>query len=427
MQSTIRISSFVYFLLIMIILSCSAQNDNSIETELEVIEETFYHNHLITVGAERLDEYLPLLREKKVGLVVNQTSMVNDKHLADVLVTMKIDVKKIFAPEHGFRGTADAGESVKDGVDVKTGLPLISLYGKNKKPSAEQIEDLDVLIFDIQDVGARFYTYISTMHYIMEAAAANGKQVIILDRPNPNGFYVDGPVLEDDFKSFVGMHNVPIVHGMTVGEYASMINGEFWLQDSLQVDLKVIKCEGYDHTKYYELPVKPSPNLPNMRSIYLYPTLCLFEGTDISVGRGTDKQFQVIGSPNMSDEKLDTNFYGLQASYQFTPVKMPGAKYPKHENNECLVIDLSSKDVSTIRDIPKIDIQYIAGIYKLNSNKKAFFNDFFPKLAGNSSLQEIIISIASETHKENLFEDYENDISSFKKIRKQYLLYKDFE
>ena len=428
MHSTFRISSFIYFLLIIIITSCSGQGKPSSYGLLETDEkETFYHNHLITVGAERLDEYLPLLRDKKVGLVVNQTSMVNDKHLVDVLLTYNIDVESIFAPEHGFRGTADAGEHVKDGIDVKTNLPLYSLHGSNKKPTEVQLKDLDLLIFDIQDVGARFYTYISTMHYVMEAAAENNKEVIILDRPNPNGFYVDGPVMEDEYKSFVGMHNVPIVHGMTVGEYSKMINGEKWLKNGIQCDLTVIACEGYDHSKFYELPVKPSPNLPNMRAIYLYPTLCLFEGTDISVGRGTDKQFQVIGSPNLSEERLDMDYYGLQANYRFTPQDMPGANNPKHEGIECIGIDLSEKEIEEIRNIKKIDIQYIKGIYKLNKQKNNFFNPFFTKLAGNSSLEQLIINNGQVSANEDILVKYENDLQNFKIIRKKYLIYKDFE
>ncbi|MEZ5004120.1 MAG: DUF1343 domain-containing protein [Chitinophagales bacterium] len=438
MHSTIRISSFIYFLLIIIITACSAQSNE--QAKHEEPKETFYHNHLISVGAEQLDDYLPLLSGKAVGLVVNQTSMVNDKHLVDVLLKENINVKNIFVPEHGFRGTADAGQQIKNGVDEITGLPIISLYGDNKKPKLEQIEEtekykedieggvsrIDIMVFDLQDVGARFYTYISTMHYVMEACAEAKIPLIILDRPNPNGFYVDGPVMEDEFKSFVGLHNVPIVHGMTVGEYALMINGEAWLKNGVECDLTVIPCKGYDHTRFYKLPVKPSPNLPNMRAIYLYPTLCLFEGTDISVGRGTDKQFQVIGSPQLSDKRLDMDYNGLQANYKFTPQSMSGATKPKHEGVECIGIDLSEKDVELIRDIKKVDIQYIKGIYKLHQQKEKFFNPFFTKLAGNSSLSALISDDLS-VNPDTILSKYNNDLQKFKEIRKKYLLYKDFE
>lgn len=398
----------------------------SAQIEQESIDETLYHNHLITVGAERLDEYLPLLRGKRVGIVVNQTSMVKEMHLADVLLAEKINVKKIFSPEHGFRGSADAGESVKDGMDVKTGLPLISLYGKNKKPGKKQMADLDTLIFDIQDVGARFYTYISTMHYVMEAAAENGKQVIILDRPNPNGFYVAGPVMEDEFKSFVGVHNVPIVHGMTVGEYAKMINGEKWLKGDLRCDLIVIQCAGYDHKKHYKLPVNPSPNLPNMHAIYLYPSLCLLEGTDVSVGRGTDKQFQIVGSPNLSNRRIGERPLGLLELIKFTPEKMVGAKFPKHEGKLCAGFDMSSIDVRSLREM-KVDLNLIRGIYQLHINKPVFFNDFFEKLAGNKSLRKLVAMKLGAAEEKKITLKYKTDLERFKSLRRKYLLYPDFE
>ena len=252
----------------------------------------------IKVGSEMFDQYLPIIKEKRVAIIGNQTSTVGSIHLVDTLLSLGIDVKKVFAPEHGFRGNADAGEKVTDGKDSKTGLPILSLYGrKNRKPSVEKLLDVDVVIFDIQDVGARFYTYISTMHYAMEACAEQHKKMIILDRPNPNGFYVDGPILKNGNESFVGMHPVPIVHGMTIGEYGQMINGEKWLANGVQCDLLVVECQNYEHSDFYELPIKPSPNLPNMASIYLYPSLCLFEGTNVSIGRGTQKPFQMIGSP----------------------------------------------------------------------------------------------------------------------------------
>jgi uncharacterized protein YbbC (DUF1343 family) len=263
----------------------------------------------VITGAAQVDHYIPLLVGKSVALVANQTSLVHQVHLVDTLLSRGINISKVFAPEHGFRGEADAGASIDNTIDTKTGLPIFSLYGKNKKPSKEFLEDVDMVVFDIQDVGARFYTYISTLHYVMEACAENSIPVLVLDRPNPNSHYVDGPVLDTAFKSFVGMHPIPIVHGMTMVEYAQMINGEYWLKDSMQCELYWQEMKNYDHQKSYDLPIKPSPNLPNSQSIALYPSLCLFEGTDMSVGRGTSQQFQVIGSP-----KLDSCFYA------FTPI-----------------------------------------------------------------------------------------------------------
>jgi len=272
--------------------------------------------------------YQHLLKDKKVGLVVNHTSLLGDEHLVDFLLSKKIEVSKIFTPEHGFKGTADAGEKVYN--DEYKNIAIVSLYGKNKKPTAEQLSDIDVLVFDMQDVGARFYTYISTMHYVMESAAENRVGVVILDRPNPNGHYVDGPIREAAFESFIAKHPIPVVHGMTVGELAQMINDEDWLADSISCDLTVIPCQNYDHTKNYVLPIKPSPNLPNQRSVYLYPGLCFFEGTVLSIGRGTQKQFQIIGHPQLK-----------AMPFQFTPVSSPGAKYPKLENEVCYGVDLT--------------------------------------------------------------------------------------
>ena len=273
----------------------------------------------LVLGAYQFESYLPLLENRRVGMLVNHTSLVGNTHLVDTLQSLGVDIRKVFAPEHGFRGTADAGEAVEDGIDKATGLPLISLYGSNKKPGREQLADLDVIIFDIQDVGARFYTYISTMHYMMEACAENGKKLIVLDRPNPNGMYVDGPVLEPEFRSFVGMHPIPVVHGLTVGELAKMINGEGWLDNGVKCDLTVIAMDGYTHDSEYALPVKPSPNLPNQLSVQLYPSLCLFEATVVSVGRGTYEPFQQIGHPSFTD-----------MPDSFTPVSIDGmSKYPR--------------------------------------------------------------------------------------------------
>jgi uncharacterized protein YbbC (DUF1343 family) len=423
MQYTTILRSLVYFILCFSISSCSGKNKPEIETANEPV--VLFQNENIVVGAERIEEYLPLLKDKVVGLVVNQTSMVGKTHLADTLIALQVNVKSIFAPEHGFRGTADAGETVKNGIDTKTGLPIISLYGSNKKPTAEQLKGIDVLIFDIQDVGARFYTYISTMHYVMEAGAQNHVPVIILDRPNPNGHYVDGPILESANTSFVGMHPVPIVHGMTVGEYAQMVNGEGWLFNGIQCELTVITCEGYDHTVFYELPIAPSPNLPNMYAIYLYPTLCLFEGTDISVGRGTDLQFQVVGSPNISDRRLGPEFFNMKAGYKFVPVPKPGAKNPPHEGKECWGFDLSKRsDIEALQAVKEIDYLYLQAVYQLHDKKDIFFNDFFIKLAGTPTLKAMIED-PSKTGATLM--KYAADLTQFKKVRSQYLLYKDFE
>ncbi|WP_276496560.1 DUF1343 domain-containing protein [Pontibacter litorisediminis] len=361
----------------------------------------------LRMGAAKLDVYLPQLAGKRVGVIVNQTSMLGNTHLVDTLISRGVEIKTIFAPEHGFRGEADAGAHIKDGTDPKTGLPIISLYGSNKKPLPEQIKDLDVLLFDIQDVGTRFYTYISTMHYAMEAAAENGKEVMVLDRPNPNGHYVDGPVLEMDQQSFVGMHPIPIVHGLTVGELAKMINGEKWLKGGLQAKLTVIPMENYDHDMPYELPVKPSPNLPNAQAIALYPSICFFEGTDVSVGRGTPTPFQVIGSP-----------YYQKKDFSFTPVSTPGATNPPHKDVVCYGKDLTSVEVAD-----KVDLAYLLDMYQNSSNKDKFFNNFFEKLAGTTKLRQQVIAGKTEAE---IRASWEPALSNYKTKRKQYLLYPDF-
>lgn len=368
----------------------------------------------VIVGAERTKSYLEYLKGKQVAIVANQTSVIGKTHLVDTLVALGINITKVFAPEHGFRGTADAGEHVKDATDKRTGLPVISLYGKNKKPGVAMLADVDVIVFDIQDVGARFYTYISTLHYIMEAAAEDEKQVLVLDRPNPNGHYVDGPILEKGFKSFVGMHPVPVVHGMTVGEYAQMINGELWLRDKVVCELKVIACENYDHNTFYKLPIKPSPNLPNMASIYLYPSLCFFEGTIVSVGRGTQQPFQVIGHPGFSKKE-----------FGFKPESIPGAsKYPPYEGEQCYGYDLSSFGETHMRDQRKLYLHWLLGMFEDAKDKGKFFNNFFEKLAGNSELKK---QIESGMPLDEIQATWEVGLVRFKKIRKKYLLYPDFE
>ncbi len=366
----------------------------------------------VIVGAQRIALYYPYLEGKRVATVVNQTSRVGEAHLVDTLLTMKVNVAKIFAPEHGFRGDADAGEHINNGIDAKTGLPIISLYGKNRKPSQEQLEGIDIVVFDIQDVGARFYTYISTLHYVMEACAELGIPVIVLDRPNPNGHYVDGPIREEEFKSFVGMHPVPVVYGMTIGEYATMINGEKWLKDGIRAELTVIECKKYNHETFYELPVKPSPNLPNIRSILLYPSLCFFEGTTVSVGRGTDKQFQIYGHPE-----------DHVGSYKFTPSPMAGAKYPKHDGKQCFGASLETATLGSIFDKKQLNLEYLLGMYKrLNTKEVKFFNDnnFFEKLAGTSNLRKQIKAGMNEVEIRNTWKE---GLEKFKKIRAKYLLY----
>jgi uncharacterized protein YbbC (DUF1343 family) len=375
------------------------------------------HNEIV-VGANQIDDYLKFLNGKRVGVVANQTSVIfkngrlktEDRsytHLVDSLISLNVDIKKVFAPEHGFRGTADAGEKVKDGIDAKTGLPIVSLYGKNRKPSVEHLNDIDIVVFDIQDVGVRFYTYTSTLHYLMEACAEQNIPLLILDRPNPNGHYIDGPILEMEHKSFVGMHPIPVVHGMTIGEYAEMINGEQWLKNSVQCDINVIPIKNYTHNISYSLPIKPSPNLPNDKAINLYPSLCFFEGTNVSIGRGTDKQFQVYGSPFMEDKDI---------SYCFTPQPNFGAKYPKHQGKECCGFDLSDEE-----QLNEINLGYLIKAYSSTLNKKDFFNNFFSKLAGTKKLQQQIE--AGLTEKE-IKTSWQYGLESFKIIRNKYLIYK---
>jgi len=366
----------------------------------------------ITMGAARTDLYLEALKSaSQVGVVANHTTIVGEQHLVDQLLEMGVKVTKVFAPEHGFRGKADAGEKVESGKDAKTGLPIISLYGSHKKPTADDLEGLNVVIFDIQDVGARFYTYISTMTYVMEACAEHGVSVIVFDRPNPNGFYVDGPVLQEGFESFVGMLPIPVVHGMTIGELAKMINGEGWLEGDVQCDLTVIPCEGYKHNDIYTLPIKPSPNLPTMNSILLYPSLCFFEGTDFSVGRGTDTPFEVFGHPNLS-----------VGSFMFVPKPNQGAKHPKHEGVPCLGWDLSEIGGKRIQQKQSLILDWVLDAYENFPQKDKFFleNGFFDKLAGTDQLRKQILSGMTE---EQIRASWEPELSDFKKKREAYLLY----
>ncbi len=386
----------------------------------------------IITAAERTELYLDLLKGKKVGVVANQTSVIykitktevyelyegtnvvsdtfvsNDNlyiHLVDSLLSSGIQIKKVFAPEHGFRGKADAAELVKDGFDTKTGLPIISLYGKSKKPSQEQLEGLDIIVFDIQDVGARFYTYISTLHYVMEACAENGIPVIVLDRPNPNGHYIDGPILEMKHKSFVGKHPVPVVYGMTIGEYGQMINGEKWLANGIECDLTVIPLQNYSHDSEYSLPIKPSPNLPNDKSINLYPSLGFFEGTTINAGRGTEFQFQRYGAP-----------FFEKTEFTYTPQSNEGAKYPKHKGNLCYGVD-----VSKTNHLSNLDLSFLLDAYKRTPKKEQFFGSTFTIHAGTEMLQQQIESGLSE---QEIKASWKTGLEKFKIIRSKHLIYK---
>lgn len=366
----------------------------------------------VITGAARTTEYLPLLKNKRVALLVNQTATIGPTHLVDSLLKLQVHIQKIFSPEHGFRGNADAGEKVGNSVDERTGIPIVSLYGKHRKADANDLRDVDILIFDIQDVGTRFYTYISSLQEFMESAAENNKPLIVLDRPNPNGHYVDGPVLDTAFRSFVGMQPVPIVHGMTVGEYARMLNGEKWLSGGVQCQLTVIPCLQYTHRTFYELPVKPSPNLPNMASIYLYPSTCFFEGTPLSLGRGTNKPFQVFGSPLFPKDL-----------YSFTPRSMPGAKTPPLKDKKCYGYDLSGPAKKVLEQTDnRVQLKWVIQAYQLYPQKDQFFTPFFNKLAGNSTLMQQIKDGKSENE---IRQSWEPALSQFKQIRKKYLLYEE--
>ena len=360
-------------------------------------------------GAEQFFEYLPMLKNKRVALVANHTSLVDGRHLVDTLRSQGVNIVSVFAPEHGFRGAADAGEKIASGKDPKTGLPVVSLYGENKKPTAAQLKDIGIVVFDIQDVGARFYTYISTLSYVMEACAEQNIPVLVLDRPNPNGHYFDGPILEPAYASFVGLHPVPIVHGMTVGEYANMVNGEAWLKNGKKCSLSVIPCKYWKHGDFYTVDVPPSPNLKSMNAIYLYPSLCLFEGTPVSLGRGTPKPFEVIGFPG-----------NKEGTYTFTPVSGPGSKNPPHMNAECKGFDLSGFGEGFIREKGKLHLFWLLSMYQSAPDKTTFFTPFFDKLAGTDKLRKQIESGKTEAE---IRESWTAGLEKFSLIRKKYLLY----
>lgn len=408
-------NTFLFFVLFT--LSCGNSVKKPIENKKsnpEIEKPTEKQLPEIVTGAQNTAAYLQSLQEKSIGVITNQTGIIfkesradgNSKNISivDFFLHNGIKVKKIFAPEHGFRGTADAGEHIVDGKDPKTGLPVLSLYGDNKKPKPEQLFGLDVLVFDLQDVGARFYTYISSLHYIMEACAENNIPLIILDRPNPNGGIVDGPILEPEHKSFIGMHPVPVLHGLTIGEYGKMINGEKWLKNGIQCKLTVVPCLNYKREMAYSLPVKPSPNLPNDQAINLYASLCFFEGTNVSLGRGTNKQFQIYGSPDLPN-----------TGFSFTPMPNEGAKEPPLKGKLCY-----GEDLSNAPKVKRLELKWLIKAYSETADKSKFFIPFFTKLAGTKKLQQQIETGISE---EDIRKSWEKGLGDFKKIRKLYEMY----
>lgn len=413
-------------LLLLLLSSCKTMNATKYSKPDRVAVKPKFKAIKFMTGADNLHDHYELFQNKKVGVVTNQTGLVNyestyqtgnddglnnqklqvrSMHLVDYIKEKTpLNLVKIFAPEHGFRGTADAGELVDDTKDAKTGLPILSLYGNNKKPTPEQLKGIDVLLFDLQDVGARFYTYISHLHYVMEACAENNIPLILLDRPNPNGGIVDGPTLNPEFSSFVGMHPIPVLHGMTIGEYALMINGQGWLKNKVQCNLSIIPCENYHRTMPYNLPVNPSPNLPNAQSINLYASLCFFEGTNVSMGRGTSNQFQIYGSP-----------YLPKSEFSFTPQPNLGAKNPLYNGLLCY-----GEDLTQVPKVERLELKWLLKAYTESSNQSKFFNSFFTKLAGGLILQNQIESGFSE---ETIRESWQEDLEAFKKMRADYLLY----
>ncbi len=374
-------------------MSCSGQD----------VEDRIY------TGAEQTDKYIDLLKDKTVGLVVNHTSYINKTHLVDTLLSLNVDVIKIFSPEHGFLGNYHDGATVKNSKYFS--LDVISLYGKKKKPSETDLRGVDILVFDIQDVGVRFYTYLSTLHFIMEAAAENGIEVLVLDRPNPNSFYIDGPVLEGDYSSFVGLHPVPLVYGLTIGEYALMINGEKWLKEKVSCSLKIIPCRNYTHSSRYQLPIPPSPNLKSMRAVYLYPSLALFEGTNISVGRGTDFPFETYGHPKFPE-----------TDFSFIPQSIKGASLnPKHLGALCYGIDLRKLHVDSLKaNIKTIDLGYLRSAYDLLDSSIFEFTNYFNNLAGNGVLQK---QVAKGIREDAIRKSWQKDLEEYKTIRSKYLIY----
>ncbi len=398
--------SIFIFIVVFSCIQCSTNKTSiPVETTPATLQNVSQAKTEVITGASRLDQLLPLIKEKRVALVVNYTAVVGKTHLADTLKSYGVTIKKIMSPEHGFRGNATAGEHVKDGFDTKTGLPVVSLYGKNRKPTPKQLEDVDIVIFDIQDVGVRFFTYVGTLHYVMEACAENGKKLIVLDRPNPNASYIDGPVLQMEFKSFIGMHPVPIVHGLTVGEYAQMINGEGWLEGEKKCELEIIKLKNWSHADEYSLPIKPSPNLPNDQAVKLYPAICFFEGTALSLGRGTQIPFQVIGHPVLQN-----------MPFKFTPVDIEGMSIdPPLENQVCYGLDLRAVPVPK-----RIELHYLIDMYNAFPEKEKFFVEHFSRWAGNAALAKQIKNGMTE---DQIRETWQKDLEVYKEMRKKYLLY----
>lgn len=366
----------------------------------------------LILGASRTGLYFPLLKDKRVGVVVNQTSVIDSVHLVDFLISQNMNVAAIYAPEHRYKGKVERGEYIESSTDSVTGLPVFSIYGRLRKPTPEILKGIDVMVFDIQDVGVRFFTVVSTLSNVMEACAENNIPVIILDRPNPLGYYVDGPVMNAEFCNFIGMHKVPVVHGMTLGEYALMINGEGWLNDSVKCNLTVVELKNYTHATKYQLPVAPSPNLPDMKSVYLYPSVCFFEGAEVNEGRGTYKPFQQFGTP-----------WYTPRQHSFIPVSIPVLSlHPKFENQICYGYDLSGTPIEELQEIKQLQLNYLIEFYRKSDQKELFFNDFFENLAGSDTLRRQIIAGQTE---EQIRESWKTDLDHFKEMRKKYLLYKE--
>lgn len=399
MRNKTRILMLLALLATAMVLSCTSEAQS-----IRLIPKEQYR-----CGADDTDNYLHFLEGKSVGVVANQTSLIGETHLVDSLLALGVNIKRIFTPEHGFRGAADAGAKVNSGKDEKTGIEIASLYGKTKKPTPEQLRDIDIVLFDLQDVGVRFYTYISTLTYVMEACAENDIHVVVLDRPNPNGFYIDGPVLKAENTSFVGMHPVPVVYGMTIGEYAKMVNCEGWMKNGVHCELTVVGIPGYDRNAIYELPVKPSPNLPNWEAVYLYPSLCFFEGTIVSVGRGTDKPFQVFGHPE------------LRGDYTFTPESKDGASKPLLEGQRCRGLDLTEFAHDYANNPAQLQLDWLIDAYQqLHEKNYLFFTKYFNLLAGDSLLLQ---QIEYGKSAESIRASWHSDLEEFKAIREKYLIY----
>ena len=410
--STIFITTKITLLIVTVCACKLHRSDVEIKEQYIVSNEGLEADISFKPAVYQMPEYLPKIKNKRIALVVNQTSTLNGVHLLDTLLALGVNVTCLLAPAHGLTGEADAGEYIQDQIDAKTGIKIFSLYGKNKKPSPQMLDGVDIVLFDIQDVGARFYTYISTLHYVMEASAEADVEVMVLDRPNPNGFYVDGPVLDSAYSSFVGMHSVPVVHGMTMGEYALMINGEQWLHAGLRARVAVVAMNNYSHKYRYKLPIAPSPNLQTERAVLLYPSLCFFEGTDVSVGRGTAKPFEWIGKPNF-----------IAGDFTFIPKPIKGVSNdPLHNGKTCRGYNLSTIEVDSLYGLGQIQLGYLINFYKNATNKATFFNAFFDKLAGNSTLRKQIIAGQSE---DKIRQSWTKDLDAFKLLRNKYLLYQD--